>query len=430
MKNNPKECSDRAEWSSEMAFIFSMGAAAVGLGNLWRFPYMVGEHGGGAFILAYLCCLALFGVPIMILEVTVGRLSRGSVVSTYAHVHRYGRFFGHFVAVLTIFITSYYLVITGWTFGYAFDAWRGDLIGFSQFSSGHRGLWTFFIIIAIATMVMIKGVKAIEKISKILMPLLIITVFLLVGIAWQSDGRDQALEFMFDTDFSRLLSRDLWLAALGQSFYTLAIGQGYLMTYGSYIPKKTNVPRASIIVAGVETSIALLAGLMIFPFVFSYGLEASEGSTLAFEALPKVFNDIYGGYFLGIAFFTLFFTAAFSSSLAGLKVIVSAFYDRTSLNYKNSVFVTMVLMLALGLPSAMSYSSFNLSVFGMPFLDFIDQFGGTRVVVSSGLLGAGFFCWLINVSDFKNKIGVKKSFIPLVILYIGRVAPFSLFLIF
>ncbi|MFO7909526.1 MAG: sodium-dependent transporter [Halomonas sp.] len=346
----------RKQWSSEPAFIASMAAAAVGLGNLWRFPYIMGENGGGAFVVAYLVALVVVVLPIMILEVAAGRLSKGSTVGTYRQVGGFGAVYGWLVVLVTVAITSYYLVITGWTLGYTLDAMRGQLRVFEDFSGGYNSLWFFIVTTLLAALVLARDVSAIEKLSKILMPALVVIVVFLVYEASQTPGWGEAKDFFFQVDWARLWSAQLWGFAFGQAFYTLAIGQGYLATYGSFIPRKTHLPRACITVAGVETGIALLAGWMIFPFVFSFGMEPDQGSALAFETLPRVFEQLPGGGWLAILFFGLFFAAAFTSSLAGLKVVVAAIAEEFRLSNLAAVGLVTGVMLILGSASALSFT--------------------------------------------------------------------------
>ena len=415
----------RAQWSSEPAFVFSMAAAAVGLGNLWRFPYMVGENGGAAFIIAYLISLVLLAMPIMMLEVGAGRMTQGSVVATFAKVKGIGRIYGWAVVILTIIITSYYLVVTGWTMGYAFNAVQGNLRIFEDFTSGYDSVWFFLAVTVLAGLVLLKGVAAIEKLSKILMPVLVLMIVSIVYLASQMDGWGQAKDFLTQADFSRLGDLRLWFFAVGQAFYTLAIGQGYLVTYGSYIPRKTHLPRATLIVAFTETSIALLAGLMIFPFVFTFGMDPGEGSQLAFSTLPLVFEEMTGGLYLGIGFFTLFFLAAFSSCLAGLKVIISALEEQLSISHTKTVILVAVLMVILGMPSALSFSPLELTIAGMPVLDFMDQFGGTNVVIASGIFGAGIFSWFVPRHKVRYSLGSKSRIWEFMIFIIARSLPFA-----
>ncbi|WP_396586247.1 sodium-dependent transporter [Bermanella sp. R86510] len=413
----------RKQWSSEPAFIASMAAAAVGLGNLWRFPYMMGENGGGAFLVAYLIALIVVVLPIMMLEVAAGRLSKGGAVKTFRQINRFGAYYGWFVVLITIAITSYYLVITGWTLGYAIDAVRQDVKVFDNFSAGYNSVWYFLAVIVLSMIVLVKGVQAIELASKILMPVLIVVIIYLVFEASKTSGWDQAKDFFFVIDWSRLLQTELWAFAFGQAFYTLAIGQGYLITYGSFIPRKTNVPRACLVVAGTETSIALLAGWMIFPFLFSFGLEPNAGSQLAFDTLPRVFDGMPGGAYLAILFFTLFFAAAFSSCLAGLKVIVAAVSEEFKQSNTQAVVWVSLLMLTLGVFSALSFTPMQLNINGEPVLDVIDRIAGGDVIIVSGIMGAALFCWFIPPHTIRTVLGTENRWWEWRIYLIGRYLP-------
>jgi NSS family neurotransmitter:Na+ symporter len=413
----------RREWSSEPAFIASMAAAAVGLGNLWRFPYIMGENGGGAFVVAYLAALIVVVMPIMILEVAAGRLSKGSTVGTYRQVNRFGAVYGWFVVLVTTAITSYYLVITGWTLGYTVDALRGDVRVFGQFSAGFNSLWYFLATTALAAAVLLRGVRAIETLSKLLMPALLLLVLLLVSRAAQTPGWAETREFFFRVDWSRLLDGKLWGFAFGQAFYTLAIGQGYLVTYGSFIPRKTHLPRACLIVAAVETSVALLAGWMIFPYVFSFAMAPDQGSALAFETLPRVFEQQPGGGLLAVLFFSLFFAAAFSSSLAGLKVIIAAVAEEFRLRERTAVLLCAVLMVVLGTASALSFTPLAWTIGGEPVLDAIDRVAGGDVIIFSGLTGAALLCWFIPPQRIRTVLGTANRWWEWRIYLVGRYLP-------
>lgn len=414
----------RAQWSSETAFILSMAAAAVGLGNLWRFPYMVGQNGGGAFILAYLIALGALALPVMMLEVAAGRVRQGSVVATYRGLTRFGAVYGWFVGGLTLVITSYYLVITGWTLGFAADAVRLSLRDFETFTAGYNSVWYFLAVTVLGMAMLLRGVRAIETFSKLLMPFLGILIAGLAGFATTLDGWERAVGFLLTWEPGALARPELWVAALGQAFYTLALGQGYLITYGRYIPRKTHVPRATLIVVATQVMIAFLAGWMIFPFVFSEGMDPGAGSELAFSTMPRVFSRMGAGEELAIAFFVMFFAAAFSSCLAGLKVIVAILADELRLSNARAVAAGGGLALALGLPSALSFTPVELSVAGVPFLDFVDRFGGTNVVLASVAVGAGLLCWFLPPSKVIYALGAKSGWGAWRIFLVGRTLPF------
>ncbi len=414
---------DRGQWSSEPAFVFSMAAAAVGLGNLWRFPYLVGEYGGGGFILAYLVAMGVVCLPLMYLEVAAGRLAQGNTVHTFRQVHRTGAWYGWFVVGLTTVITSYYLVITGWTMGYAVDAIRQDVRPFAEFSSGYASLAWVLVVLALGAILLVRGLGALETFSKLMMPVLLLIVIGLVFTASRTAGWGPAKDFLLATDMSALRDPTLWVIAFGQGFYSLAIGQGYLVTYGSYIPRKTHVPRASLIVAGTETSIALLAGWMIFPFVFTHDLDPGQGSQLAFNTLPQAFEAMAWGAPLAIAFFGLFFIAAFSSSLAGLKVILSAVAEEFRLRHTSAVLLVTGLMVALAIPSALSFTPQELSIGDTRFLDWLDQNVGGQVILFSGIFGAGFFCWLVPPFRLHQALGTRSRWWVRRVYLVGRWLP-------
>jgi neurotransmitter:Na+ symporter, NSS family len=413
----------RGQWSSEPAFVFSMAAAAVGLGNLWRFPYLAGEYGGGGFILAYLIAMGVICLPLMYLEVAAGRMAQGNTVHTFRQVHRRGALYGWFVVGLTTVITSYYLVITGWTLGYAVDAIRFDVRQFDDFSAGYASLGWMLVIVVLAGALLVRGLAALEAFSKIMMPLLLAMIVSLVVVASQTAGWDEARGFLLQADLSALRDPSLWVIAFGQGFYSLAIGQGYLMTYGSYIPARAHVPRASLIIAATETCIALLAGWMIFPYVFTHDLDPGEGSQLAFSTLPLAFDGLAWGAGLAIAFFGLFFVAAFSSSLAGLKVILSAVAEEFRLRHVPAVVVVAGCMLVLALPSALSFTPLELGIGDTRFLDWLDQNVGGQVILFSGIAGAALFCWLVDPDRIHAALGTTSRWWVRRIYLVGRWLP-------
>lgn len=400
----------RGNWSSETAFIFSMAAAAAGLGNLWRFPYIAGENGGGAFILAYLVALFVVVLPVMVLEVAAGRLAEGNTVQTYRSVRRAAAAYGWFVVGLTIVITSYYLVVTGWTLGYAADAVRGDLRPFAAFSEGYASVWYFLAVLVLAWLLLVRGLAGLERFSKAMMPVLFAVILVLAWRGTAMPGWDEAVAFLFESDLSRLGERTVWIMAFGQAFYSLAIGQGYLVTYGSYVPRKVNLLRACVIVAIAETAVALAAGLMIFPYVFSLGIDPAQGSDLALSVMPRVFAELGYGGLLAILFFGLFFLAAFSSAVAGMKVIVSAVTEEFTLAERKAVALTVAGLAVLGLPSALSFTPLGLTIAGQPVLEWVDQAVGTNVVLASGLFGAAFLAWFVPRERLDLALGSGRWF--------------------
>ena len=397
----------RAKWSSERAFVLATAAAAVGLGNVWRFPYMAGENGGGAFILAYIFAVITLGIPLMIMEISAGRIEQGGAVKTFRALRRPAQYFGWMVVALTMLIMSYYLVITGWTLGYAVDSLRGSVRPFDEFTAGSNSLFYFLISSLITALVVARGVKMIEGLSKLMMPLFVLIILFLTGYSLTLPGAHQALSFLFTPDFSSLLSPSLWMLAFGQAFYSLAIGQGYLITYGSFVPETVNLPRATSLVAIFETTIALIAGVMIFPIVFTFGLNPAQGSDLAFSTLPLAFAGIPFGGVLAVAFFWLFFLAAISSCIAGMEVIKTALREEMRLTQGWATVASFLPILPLGILAALSFSHTGLEVFDRPFLEVLDIFGANQIVIILGLVGGAIIAWNIPlpavINSFSNR---------------------------
>ena len=278
-------------------------------------------------------------------------------------------------------------------------------------------------VVVLAALLLLRGIEAIEVFAKFMMPVLLAVIVGLVITASQTPGWDEARTFLFAADLSALREPALWVVAFGQGFYSLAIGQGYLVTYGSYIPRKAHVPRACLVIAATETCIALLAGWMIFPFVFTHDLDPGEGSQLAFSTLPRAFEAMAFGVPIAIAFFALFFIAAFSSSLAGLKVILSAVAEEFRLRHTTAVLVVAGAMLLLAVPSALSFTPVELSVGDRRFLDWLDQSVGGQVILFSGIFGAGFFCWLVPPGRLQAALGTTSGWWVGRIYLVGRWLP-------
>jgi|AntRauTorckE6833_2_1112554.scaffolds.fasta_scaffold00115_37 NSS family neurotransmitter:Na+ symporter len=414
----------RAEWTSERGFVLATIAAAVGLGNIWRFPYIAGENGGGSFVLAYIIAIILLGIPMMVLEISAGKTSHGSPVKTFRLLNKKAAPFGWFVVFLTTIIMSYYLAVTGWTLGYAVESFFGSIKSFADFTNSYIPLLYFLIVVVFTGYVVKRGVKAIELISKIMMPLLVLIVVFLAIYSLNLSNAKEAVSFLFTPKFSTLSNIDVWLLAFGQAFYSLAVGQGYLITYGSYLPSKINLPRAAGIVALVETSIAILAGIIIFPIVFSFGLDPQEGTQLAFTTLPFVFNSFAFGKYLAMMFFTLFFLAAISSCIAGMEVIKTAVKEEFNYTDKKSTWIAFLPIIPLGFLSALSFTPMGFKVFGRPFLEILDLFAANQLVVASALIGGAIISWSFSKKDLAQSFGTKWIGVSEFAIGVFRALPF------
>ncbi len=384
----------RPVWTSQRAYILASVAGVVGLGNIWRFPYMAGENGGGTFVLAYAICILLIGIPLIVLEASAGNLVKRGPVGMFRRINpKWGPWVGWSLVVMLIAIMSYYLVVTGWTLGYAVDAIRANLRPFEEFTSGFASLWFFLAVAVLTFAVMRRGVRGLESMGRFLLPLLVVIVGGLAIYSQTLSGASQARDFYFSFDLERFLEPTTWRMAAGQAFYSLAIGQGFLITYGSYIPKGVNIASSSAAVAGTNSVISITAGLVVFPIVFTFGIAPDTGSALSFTAFPMVFGEIAGGLFIGIAFYVLLFVAAFTSCVGGLASVLAPVRDEFHLSRGWAALAVVAIVTALGIPSALSFTSVGLTVGGKPFLDVIDQVTGSGIVLVAGIVGAALIAW-------------------------------------
>ena len=425
MPSPTRETSERPNWSSQRAYVLASVAGVVGLGNLWRFPYMVGENGGGSFIAADLICVLLIGIPLAIVEVTAGKyIMRGPVGVFRSISPLWGPWFGWFLIGMTVLIMSYYFVITGWTLGYAGNAIVGNLSTFPEFTEGHTSLWLFIVVCGLVVIGLMQGVSGVEATSKFLMPLLVLIVGALAIYGQSLEGASAARDFYFSVDWDQFTNSRTWRMAAGQAFYSLSIGLGFLITYGSYAPRNLNVLGSTTAVATTNSTISMVAGLMVFPIVFTFGLQPDAGSELSFTAIPVLLNDLAAGRLIGIAFFVLLFLAAFTSCYGGMMIPMTAFrYELNLSKFKAAVLATSVTAL-LGVPSALSFSDSNLTLGGQPFLDRIDQLTGSGIVLVAGFAGTALLAWLIPLDRLTVATGSHHARrLSYGVIYLTRVMP-------
>ena len=392
------------------------------MGNIWRFPYMVGQNGGGTFIVAYAICILAIGLPIMILESSAGNLASRGPVGTFRHINqRWGPWVGWLLVALTVAIMSYYFVVTGWTLGYTVGAIRGSLGTFDEFTSGYASLWYFIIVAVLVLAVMWNGIEYIEKISRVMLPLLVVGVASLAVYSQTLDGAGRSNDFYFSFDSEIFLQAKTWRMAAGQAFYSLSIGLALLITYGSYTPRGVNIIASSAAIVATNSFVSILAGLMVFPIVFTFGIVPETGSQLSFTAFPAVFGDLAAGRAISIVFFSLLFLAAFTSCTGGLAVVLAPIRDEFRIPKWTAAAIGVVVVTVLGIPSALSFTSAGLELDGKPFLDLMDQIAGSGVVIVAGIMGAALIAWLIPKADL---LASMNSRLPNNwIIYIGRFLP-------
>lgn len=396
--------SGREQWNSKIGFILAAAGSAIGLGNIWKFPYIAGEYGGASFILIYLICIAIIGLPVLIAEILLGRTTHRNPVGAFRALSK-SKFWtgvGGMGVVSGFLILSFYTVIAGWAIGYIIEAISGN---FAQFDTGalaaehFNGLVTnlpwilgYFTLFTILTMVFVYlGIqKGIERGSKIMMPILLVLLFILMFRGITLEGADKGIEFLLYPDWSKINAQSI-LVALGHAFFTLSLGMGAMLTYGSYMSKKDSVPSAALQIIILDTVIALIAGVGIFTSVFAVGLDPSAGPGLIFHTIPAVFAQMPGGYLFSILFFVLLSIAALTSAISLLEVVVAYFVDELGWNRKKATISMGFVVFLLGLPSALSFNLIaDYTIFGMNFFDLVDFLASNIFLPLGGFLIAIF----------------------------------------
>lgn len=434
----------REQWKSGAGFVLATIGCAAGLGNIWRFSYVAGENGGGAFLLIYLICVMMLGLPLMLAELCIGRRAQADVVASFSNGQsgRRWSFAGWLMAIASFVLLSYYAVIAGWAYKY-FAAYlvgtpSGFLSGeFADYFSAFVAdpvepvVWQF-LVVASTVAVVIGGVKrGIEAANRILMPLLGAIVILLAGYALSLDGAGAGLAFLFHPDWSAFARPSVYLAALGQAFFSLGIGAGALLTYGSYTATTQKLAPASLGVVAGDTLFAVVAGVAIFPAVFAFGLNPAQGPTLAFVTLPEVFNVFPGGRFFAIAFFVLLGLGALTSAVSLLEVPCAVLMRQLQWSRKKSALVTGVGIFALGVPSALGFGVLQgVGIFGLGILESIDRIASSVILPVGGLFIAVFVGWKWSSADALRTAGLTRGLVGYVWRFLLRyVAPCLIILV-
>jgi NSS family neurotransmitter:Na+ symporter len=436
-------------WSSRLMFILAAAGSAVGLGNIWRFPYLAGENGGGVFVLAYLGCIALIGLPILIAEILMGRAGRQNPITTMKHLaqasgaSQFWQVIGWMGALAGFMILSFYGVIAGWAMAYVGDMASGDFVGvtgteaatvFETFISDPVRVITWQTVFMLVTItITARGVsQGLEKTVQYLMPLLFLLLVILVGYSALTTGHFlEGLAFMFSPDWESF-SGDSFIAAMGQAFFTLSLGMGAIMAYGAYMPAGSSVVGTATTIAVLDTSVALMSGLVIFPLVFANGLESSAGPGLMFITLPIAFGQMAGGQIFGTLFFVLVTFAAVTSSISLLEPAVAWVGERLNTSRAKASLVVGGIAWAVGLGSA---ASFNIAKDvtlpnGWNFFDVMDQISNNVLLPVGGILIALFSSWLLNKTILDEQLSEDQTFF-LSWLWLARiVAPLGVLMVF
>ncbi len=421
------------EWSSRWTFILAATGSAVGLGNIWKFPYIAGENGGGAFVLIYLLCIAMIGIPVMMAEIMLGRRGKQSPINAMrtlaqeARQHHVWGLLGWSGMIAGFLILSYYSVIAGWTLAYvprmAAGLFQSDWLFanasperisqmFQDFTSNPLELIIWHTAIMGLTMFIVaRGVRGgLERAVNFLMPGLFLILFLLIGYAVSTGAFMQGMGFLFSADFSKLTGQSV-LAAMGQAFFTLSLGMGAIMVYGAYLPRDVPITSTSVTIAGADTLVALLAGLAIFPLVFANGLAPDSGPSLIFITLPNAFGHMAGGAFFGTLFFLLLVFAALTSAISIIEPAVSWLVESRNFKRPHAALFCGVLIWLTGL---LTVFSFNLLADFKPIaektlFELIDYLTSNIMLPLGGLFIAIFAAWAMHHDAHEEELGLGKA---------------------
>lgn len=421
-------------WANRWVFIMAATGSAVGLGNIWRFPYIVGEHGGGAFVLLYLLCVFVVGIPIMAAEVLLGRKGAASPINSVKRVALQSKVtqrwasIGYLGALAAFLILSFYSVVASWGLYYIWEALRGAFVGITADASQAHfdsmldspglmfGYHTLFMLLTMFVVGL--GVKkGLERAVQILMPLLFILLFGLVGYAATTNGFADGVSFLFAPDFSRLTGQSV-MVAVGQAFFTLSLGMGAIMAYGAYMPrerltrnnqrKPVSIMSAVVIIALLDALVAIGAGLAIFPLLFTYGLEVSQGPGMMFVTLPLAFGQMPGGLLVGTLFFVLLVSGAWTSSISLGEPVVAWMVER-GVSRPLSALIVGVTAWLLGIGSLLSFNLWKDQTFLMgTFFDNIEFFSTTILLPIGGLLIAIFVGWVVKETQVRKELAMKN----------------------
>ena len=444
---------EQENFGSKIGAILAAAGSAVGLGNIWRFPTETGNNGGAAFLLIYIGFMLFLGVPIMVSEFVIGRHSQTSVAQSFFKMSggkKGWKLMGFIPVIAGFLVLSYYAVVAGWTLYYAFlagiDGFAGktpDEIGtaFQSFCADPVNplIWMAIILVINGLIVALGVQKGIERGAKIMMPLLFIFIIILVACSFTLPGAEAGLQFLFHPDFSKVTGQTL-LNAMGQAFFSLSVGLCCLCTYATYFKKDVNLMQDGLQVATIDTLVAICAGLIIFPAVFSItGLAPSQGPSLVFVTLPNVFQQAFGSsivaYIFSLCFYLLLVMAALTSSISMLEMIVAYFYQERHISRPVASIGATVICLILGTFCSLSFGIWNdVTLFGMGFFDLFDFIVAKLIMPIGGMLICVFLGWIVDEevlrAEITNMGTLRAPYYPVFRFIIRYLAPICLLLIF
>ena len=437
----------RATFGSKIGVILATVGCAVGLGNIWRFPYMLGENGGAAFLLVYISCILFLGIPVMITEFFIGRYSRKNAAGAFKVMAPGTKWsvIGYNGVAAAFLILGYYAVVSGWTLEYIVQAFSGSLEGknatdfadeFTAFSTGvfRPILWTV-VFIALTHIIIISGVKeGIERASKVMMPVLFLILIALCVRSATLPGASEGLSFLFNPDFSKINS-SVVLSAMGQAFFSLSIGMGCLITYASYFGKQTNLQTTALQVTILDTLVAVLAGVMIFPAVFSFGIEPTTGPELVFITLPNVFEQLPFGNIWSFVFFVLLALAALTSTISLHEVSTAYVHEEYHVSRKKAAIIVSVGVTIVGILCSLSMGVLkSYTLFGLNFFNLLDFVTAKIMLPLGGMMICIFTAKRVDKLLLKEEVTnhgtIRFYFFNTYAFFVKYIAPIAIGLIF
>ncbi|NLL98248.1 MAG: sodium-dependent transporter [Tepidanaerobacter sp.] len=437
---------EREGFASRIGFIFAAAGSAIGLGNIWRFPWLVGAYGGAAFLAMYLIIVALVGITMFMGEVALGRYAQRSNVGAFKKVNKSFSWLGSIGLIAGFMILSFYSVVGGWVIYYCFRA----VIGFNMtdptlteqlfvgfISNPLSPLFFHALFMALTIWICYNGVKdGIEKYSNIMMPALFVIILILAVRSLMLPNAIEGIKFYLVPDISKF-SAEAALAALGQVFFSLSLGMGSILTYGSYLSKKENIPNVSLIVPLMDTTIAFIAGIVIFPAVFSYGFEPSSGAGLTFVTLPAVFSEMPLGQLFGAAFFFLLFLAALTSAISLLEPLIAYMIEEHGWSREKAALIIGGIIFIVGCFASLSMGPLSgFKIGGLVFFDQLDWVSNNLLLPIGGMLTALFISWIWGTKNVLNEVtnegildfGLGKFWANVMLKFIAPALVFIVFL--
>ncbi len=439
----------RENWSSQLLYISTVAGATIGFGATWRFPYQVGSNGGGAYLLVFILAMIVLGVPMLMAEHVIGRRLKTNTIDAFKQgniprpISKWWQGIGILAIIGAFGILAYYMVLGGWVISYIFDILKGTIdlskpIQSNEIATLFTGSitdswkmgWYTFLFVAVNYYILTKGIiQGIEKLISRIMPLFLLILIVMVFFALQLPNASAGISFYLVPDFSRI-NPNIFLQALGQVFFALSLGFGVMITLSSYLSKKENMAKISMITGVINTTIPLMLGFVIFPALFSVNMEPSAGPTLVFQALPIVFSNMPFGTVFGIAFFVLLLLAALTTSLTIYEVIITTLIEKTALNRRAATIVTLLTIFVLGnVPSVLSDGPWrDVRIFGLSVFDAFDSISANVFFVLTSFLTCIFIGFVLKkklmVEEITNENTINRKLAVPLYYYITYVIPF------